>query len=171
MSSSTMSASQAAAILHGLTALGVRCWVMGGWGVDALLSRSSREHHDLDLLVQVDDLVVLARWMDDNSFTWLYDWDESQPIDLDGVRRSSAFVAGHEDGRELDVHGLRVGDDGTFELATSDPWTLPADALSGRGVIGGLDVACVSRGAQGAMHTGYELPAQHLKDLRLLGLR
>lgn len=171
MSSPTTSATQAAAILKGLSSAGVRCWVMGGWGVDALLSRSTRAHHDLDLLVRVDDLAVLSRWMNANGFAWLYDWEESQPVDLEGGRYSTAFVAGHKDGRELDVHGLRVADDGTFELATTDPWALPADTLTGRGVIGGLGVACVSREAQRAMHIGYELPAHHVTDLRLLGFK
>ena len=26
-------------------------WLMGGWGVDALLGRQARPHHDLDVLV------------------------------------------------------------------------------------------------------------------------
>ena len=51
-----MSAEQAQALYELLDQNGVRCWVMGGWGVDALLGRVTREHKDLDLLVLISDL-------------------------------------------------------------------------------------------------------------------
>lgn len=77
MATLTMSATQAAAILRDLEASGIRFWVRGGWGVDALLGRSTREHHDLDLLLRVDDLPAFDTWLQENRFTWLYDWEES----------------------------------------------------------------------------------------------
>lgn len=170
MDSPKMSAADAAATLDDLTQSGIRCWAMGGWGVDALLGLATREHHDLDLLVQIDDLPALSAWLDLHLFSWLYDWDENRPIDLNGRRYSTAFVAGHVDGRELDVHAVVVDDDVNIELATDDPWTLPPDALAGRGTIHDVSVACVSREAQRAMHVGYKLPAHHVSDLERLGL-
>ena len=38
-------------VLDALDAAGVRAWVEGGWGIDALVGRSTREHDDLDLAV------------------------------------------------------------------------------------------------------------------------
>jgi hypothetical protein len=35
---------------------GIRSWVIGGWGIDALVGRQTREHHDLDLFLLDDDL-------------------------------------------------------------------------------------------------------------------
>lgn len=166
----TMSATQASAILRDLESSGIRFWVMGGWGVDALRGRSTREHHDLDLLLRVDDLPAFDTWLQENRFAWLYDWDESQPIELAGRPFSTAFVASNQDGRELDIHGVRVLDDESVELATADPWSLPADTLTGRGTIGGTDVACASRDAQRAMHVGYQLPDHHVADMRNLDL-
>lgn len=165
-----MSAVDAASTLEDLLSAGLRCWVMGGWGVDALLGRATRQHHDLDLLVQVDDLPALHAWLESNQFEWRYDWEENRPIEQGGRLFTTAFVAGHEDGRELDVHAITVRADGTFELATADPWVLPADALDGRGVISGVKVQCVSRDAQQTMHVGYELPPHHLLDLEALDL-
>ena len=37
---------------------GVRLWVDGGWGIDALLNRQTRPHKDLDAFVQLDDLAI-----------------------------------------------------------------------------------------------------------------
>jgi lincosamide nucleotidyltransferase A/C/D/E len=43
-------------VLAAIDAGGIDYWVGGGWGVDALLGRQTREHHDLDLGVMLDDV-------------------------------------------------------------------------------------------------------------------
>jgi Aminoglycoside-2''-adenylyltransferase len=102
-----ISARQALAIYELLDRDGIRCWFMGGWGVDALLGRATRAHNDAD----------------------------------DG-------------GAVLQFH--------------TDPWPLPPDTVTGRGTIEGVSVRCVTRAAQLAMHSVYELPDKHREDVRLL---
>ena len=63
-----LSAEQARALYELLDQGGVRCWVMGGWGVDALLGRVTREHKDLDLLVLISDLPRYAQVVRGNGF-------------------------------------------------------------------------------------------------------
>ena len=139
---------------------GVRWWLMGGWGVDALLGRQTREHHDVDLLVLVDDLATLNARLRADGFARAYDWPESRTHD----GWATAFVEQHPDGRELDVHA--VHEDGS--LATDDPWVLPPDALSGTGIVAGRSMACLSAAGQRAAHQGYALPAHHVADLAAL---
>jgi lincosamide nucleotidyltransferase A/C/D/E len=43
-------------IIDAVHAAGVRCWIGGGWGVDALVGRPTRDHHDLDLIVEHRDM-------------------------------------------------------------------------------------------------------------------
>jgi len=86
-----------------------------------------------------------------------------------GQRYDTAFVETHTDGLELDVHAVLDGAGRNPVLLTTDPWTLPLDALTGAGRIGTVDVPCVSRAAQRAMHEGYELPDKHVQDLALIG--
>jgi lincosamide nucleotidyltransferase A/C/D/E len=43
-------------VLAALDAGGTDYWVDGGWGIDALLGRQTREHRDLDLGVWLDDV-------------------------------------------------------------------------------------------------------------------
>ena len=43
-------------VLAALDADGIDYWVDGGWGIDALLGRQTREHRDLDLGVRLDDV-------------------------------------------------------------------------------------------------------------------
>ncbi len=164
----TMSAHDASAIVTDLRDSGIQSWVMGGWGIDALLARTTRPHHDLDLLVHVADLPALAGWMRANGFEWAYDWEEARTFHQGGQELSTAFVATHTDGRELDIHAVNIDHNGQCVLATDDPWQLPPDTLFGTGTISGVRVRCVSSAAQAAMHSGYELPAHHLQDLEAL---
>jgi Aminoglycoside-2''-adenylyltransferase len=43
-------------VLTALDAGGIDYWVEGGWGIDALLGRQTREHRDLDLGVGLDEV-------------------------------------------------------------------------------------------------------------------
>jgi lincosamide nucleotidyltransferase A/C/D/E len=48
-------ASQVLAVLDQLAAEGVRGWLAGGWGVDALAGRQTRPHNDIDLVISADE--------------------------------------------------------------------------------------------------------------------
>ena len=137
---------------------------MGGWGIDALLGEQTRAHHDLDLLVAVSDLPSLDAWLREEGFSRAYEWPENAPARLHGESWDTAFVEQHADGRELDIHAVRIKD-GSILLATTDPWQLPSRALDGVGNIGGRTVACVTAESQPVMHRGYDLPATHREDL------
>ena len=163
-----MSAGQAQMVYELLEQQGVRCWVMGGWGVDALLGRVTRAHKDLDLLVQVSDLPRYSEIVRSHGFDRKLAWSESQPIEVDGVQFDSAFVDAHPDGREIDVHVIDVDDEGAVVQFHKDPWPLPPDTVSGMGTVDDMAVRCVSRAAQLAMQCSYNLPEKHREDVRLL---
>src|SRR6476469_6194817 len=108
MTVAVMTAAQASQIVESASAAGVQIWLMGGWGIDALLGRETREHHDLDILVSTTDLPALDSWLKESGFGRAYEWEENAPIDLDGGLWDTAFVAHHRDGREIDVHAIRI---------------------------------------------------------------
>jgi len=163
-----MSVDQALAVYELLDKNGVRCWMMGGWGVDALLGRVTREHKDVDLLVLISDLPRYAEIVHSRGFDRKLTWSESQPIQVGAVHFDSAFVDAHRDGREIDVHVIAVDHEGAVVQFSTDPWPLPRGALLDEGSIEGVTVRCVSRAAQLAMHSGYDLPEHHREDVRLL---
>jgi lincosamide nucleotidyltransferase A/C/D/E len=167
MTVAVMTAAQASQIVESASAAGVQIWLMGGWGIDALLGRETREHHDLDILVSTTDLPALDSWLEESGFGRAYEWEENAPIDLDGGLWDTAFVAHHRDGREIDVHAIRI-EGHSVSLATKDPWVLPSRPLDAAGTIGGRVVPCVTPEAQRAMHRGYELPQKHREDLHRL---
>jgi lincosamide nucleotidyltransferase A/C/D/E len=160
-----LSAQAAADLYEALRDRGVRCWVMGGWGVDALVGSQTREHHDLDVLVLGDDLTALAEVFDDEGFLIQHVWEEENRwLDVDGTRWPTAFVAANSQGVELDVHLIELRGSAVRPLCNV-PWPLEADSLEGRGVISGRPVDCVSARTQLAMHRGYELPEAHQCDV------
>ena len=163
-----MSVEQALAIYDFLDQSGVQCWVIGGWGVDAVLGRVTREHKDLDLLVLISDLPRYADVVQQRGFRRALVWSESRPVYVGELRFDSAFVDAHRDGRQIDVHVIDVDRQGRLTQWHADPWPLPQNATFGTGTIAGATVRCVTRAAQIAMHTGYDLPGEHQEDLRLL---
>jgi lincosamide nucleotidyltransferase A/C/D/E len=162
-----LSAHDAVALCRLLEQHSIRFWVMGGWGVDALLHRETRPHKDLDILVALGDLPMLWKLLDEHSFTLQYVWEENRWVDREPDRWPTAFVAADAQGRELDVHVIDFGPDGAIIQHYNNPWPFP-DAITGQGSIADAAVICISKETQLAMHTGYTLPDGQLRDLKLL---
>ena len=149
---------------------GVQFWVMGGWGVDALLGRETRPHKDLDILASQTDLVALRALFGAHSFTLKRIWEESRWLGEGAGRWPTAFVAVDAQERELDVHLIEIRPDGSIIQRYDQQWPLPdsISALSARGTIAGEALTCVSKAAQLALHTGYDITDAHRRDLDLL---
>ncbi len=145
----------------------IRYWVMGGWGVDALLHRETREHKDLDLLVTLGDLPALWNLLGERGFTLQYTWEENRWLGEEPRRQPTAFAVADAQGRELDIHVIDIGQDGAILQLYDPPWAFPDD-ITGEGSIAGETVPCVSKETQLAMHTGYTLPEGQQRDLELL---
>jgi lincosamide nucleotidyltransferase A/C/D/E len=164
-----LSATDAADLYVSLISRVVRCWVMGGWGVDALLGRQTRPHHDLDLLVLVGDLPLLHEVAAGLGFEQKFVWDaENAYVKVGGVDWPTAFVFGDQIGRELDIHAIEIAADGRVLPRCVVPWEFPDGSLHGSGLIGDVSVACLSNLGQLATHCGYELPPRHQADLAAL---
>jgi hypothetical protein len=95
--------------------------VVGGWGVDALLRTTTRDHKDLDVLVGLTHVHRVMTLLSEVGFSLAYVWPESRDLSehrhqLVGTPLPSAFGLEHGDGREVDVH---VYDD-------AEPFAVPA---------------------------------------------
>jgi lincosamide nucleotidyltransferase A/C/D/E len=120
-----LAALDAVALCQLLEQHGIRYWVMGGWGVDALLHRETRPHKDLDLLVTLDTLPPLWKLFDERGFTVQYVWQENRWIDRELKRWPTAFVVADAQGRELDVHVIDFGSDGSIIQLDTQHWPFP----------------------------------------------
>jgi lincosamide nucleotidyltransferase A/C/D/E len=85
-------------VLAALDAGGIDYWVDGGWGIDALLGRQTREHRDLDLGVRLDDVqrieTLLPHFRRESAEEWpgflLLKDERGRVVDLLFVERSEA---------------------------------------------------------------------------------
>jgi lincosamide nucleotidyltransferase A/C/D/E len=155
-----MTAESALGLLHSALAEDVDVCVGGGWAVDALLGRQTREHSDLDLWVRACDahplFVALARRGVDRVFPWPGD-------------RPWNFVLHDGEALRVDLHFYEPLVDGGWHYGSSaadESW--PAAALEGRGTIAGTDVRCEAAEWSVRWHSGYPLRDVDRHDVRLL---
>ena len=151
---------QAVLVCAGLADAGVRFWVAGGWGVDALAGRQTRSHRDLDLLVDAADEAVTLEVLGDLGYVVETDW---RPVRVELARRAGAgagWVDVHPVVFDADGNGVQAGlDDTEFHY--------PA-AIFTTGRLGGIVVGCVSAAAQRTAHEGYAHRPQDEHDLAVL---
>lgn len=138
-------------------AAGIRYWIAGGWGVDALLGTQTRSHDDLDISVPSDKEAIVLATLEALEFTVTTDW------------RPVRIATRDADGREVDVHPIRFRADGSAWLPSVDGgrFEYPADCFT-TGVIAGRTVPCLSASQQVAFHRGYELQDKDHADLQAL---
>src|SRR5688572_6319538 len=122
-----MNASTVCRLVAQLEQAGLTVWLDGGWGVDALLGRETRPHHDLDIIVRVSDVPRLLKVCQSADFV---------------VREGSpphAFVLISPLGLELDVHAVTFHLDGTatHRMDNGNDWVFSADAFTGIGTVDG----------------------------------
>ena len=156
-----LSAAGVLAILDRLNAAGMRCWLDGGWGVDALLGVQTRPHDDLDLVVAAGDMPALCAALAQDGFALIED-----------ALPTRAVLRAPPD-RRLDLHPVTfdVEGGGTQLLPGGASFRYPPDGFHGQGVIAGHAVTCLSAEVQVLCHTGYEPDADDRRDVQALCAR
>ncbi|MFD1948266.1 nucleotidyltransferase domain-containing protein [Nocardioides aestuarii] len=144
-------------VLDRLDEAGVSLCVGGGWGVDALLGRPSRDHRDLDLLVDATAFEEAVETLAALGYARETDW---LPVRLEVAAPGRGWVDLHPVDVDAGGHGVQQGPAGTtYEDAAGDR-TL--------GTLGGRPVPCLTRQAQLRLHAGYDPRPQDRADLALL---
>jgi 2'-5' RNA ligase len=125
----------------------VRCWITGGWGVDALAGRCTRKHSDLDLVIQDEHMQRATEVMEELGYWEWYRADSDVPM------FSRVVLHNHKAGRAVDLHPLHL--EGTqMEFAT--------------GEIESVKVPCISLSLQLKTHSSYRKRWRDRTDLALL---
>jgi lincosamide nucleotidyltransferase A/C/D/E len=140
---------------------GCEVWIAGGWGIDALVGKITREHRDLDLVHRVEQEPLLIRTLEAAGFGELPDALPGRPV---------RFVMADPGGHELDLHPLRFDSDGSAVQhadARGGTFSYPADSFV-TGVIGGVQVPCLSVAQQVYFHRGYDPGVRDRQDMAQL---
>ena len=132
-------------ILDRLAAAGVSVSVAGGWAIEALLGRVTRDHGDLDLAVDATDVDRAIEAMAVSGLR----------IEVD--ERPARLALG--DGRRaVDLHPVQWDADGTGRQATGSggEFVYPPGSTEARGWIGNREVRCLTPELLVTFHLGYE---------------
>jgi len=153
-----------------LESCGVPYRIAGGWGIDVLVGRQTREHFDLDIVLEDyerDELRACAALA-------MLGFNNRETTD-GGVWMPAVSMLNDGKGRRIELMGIdwsRV----ESALHTEDGATnngVPLDDLVetvlGVGSIDGRPAPCLSRRAQLLFHSGFPLTREHLRDLEALG--
>jgi len=144
-----------------LSAAGVRVWLDGGWGVDALLGEQTRDHDDLDIVISLAVADAARRALEAAGFAILEEEATAQ------------FLARDPADHRVDVHTVAFDEagDGWQRLADGGWWRYLVAGFTGEGWVGGRRVACLTAEVQIHCHTGYDPDDGDRRDVALLAER
>jgi lincosamide nucleotidyltransferase A/C/D/E len=128
--------------------------VDGGWGVDALLGQRTRSHEDVDIAVVHKDVPALRKLLDARGYRELPSPDA----------KDFNFVLSDSHGRKIDVHSYTFDQQGNHVYGIA----YPIDSLTGRGVINGHPIKCISVEWAVKFHTQYEPDETDFQDVQAL---
>ena len=152
-------ASDVTDLYSSLEALGIKIWIDGGWGVDALLGRQTRPHEDIDIVVEQQHVATLRNFLENKGYRDV-PRDDTSPWN---------FVMGDVDGHQVDFHVIVFDARGNGQYGPAEKGIMyPADSLTGEGSIGGLRVRCISPEWMVKFHSGYELHQKDYDDVAAL---
>ena len=139
--------------------LGITVWIDGGWGVDALLGKCTREHQDLDIMISWEDSAILTETLFKRGFVDIHTDDH----------KDRNFVMGHRSHGMIDFHVIDRTEDGGAVYGPGDiDWVITESELNAVGFIGGREVRCLSVDYQVRSHFGYTLQDTDFADMRAL---
>jgi lincosamide nucleotidyltransferase A/C/D/E len=139
---------------------GVAACVGGGWAVDALVGKQTREHSDLDIWVDAVDFEGLVAAFADQGVDRLYPWPGDRPWN---------FVLHDGRSRRVDLHLYETLGDGRLHYGSVNaPFMFSREDLSGMGEIAGVSVRCEQPEFALQNHTGYELREVDRHDVAVL---
>ena len=152
-------ADQVLEVVDRLASERITAWIDGGWGVDALVGYQTREHSDLDLVVDAEAVQRVERLLVEAGFEVVRNW------------LPTAIAFAHADGREVDLHPVELTTDGggdQIQLDGITRWHYEAPVI---GQIGERSVSCCGVDTQIASHLGYEPGETDVTDMRTLAVR
>jgi lincosamide nucleotidyltransferase A/C/D/E len=155
-----MTAANVIEFLAKMETLGIQIWIIGGWGVDALLGEQTRPHDDLDIVIQWKDVERACEYLEGRSFRNVPRPDTS----------TWNFVLGDSLGHEIDFHVIVFDEEGNGIYGPTERGVIypPAGSLWDDGSIMGHRVRCISPEQMVKDHIGYKVRERDFQDVSAL---
>lgn len=153
-----MAALDVLSVLNLLDVQAIEVWLDGGWGVDALFGEQTREHDDLDLVIDATRVGEAQQLLEAVGFAVERDW------------LPTALALRDANGRAIDLHPVALTADGGGDQTLLDG-ALFHYGPPAPGCVDGQVVRCVALETQLLCHLGYEPDDDDRADMRRLAER
>jgi lincosamide nucleotidyltransferase A/C/D/E len=132
-------------------------WLGGGWGIDALAGRQTRDHRDVDIdfdAIREDEVIAALETLG------YHEWLDERP---------TRFELQAPDGSFVDLHPLQFDPSGDARQQAPDgSWWHYRREWFTTGSLEGRMVPCYTAEGQRYFHSGYELREVDVRDLATL---
>ena len=144
-------------VLDFMEELDITYWLDGGWGVDVLIGRQTREHRYVDIKFDSRHTDGLLDALLAAGYVIETDW---RPVRIE---------LHHPERGYLDIHPFVLSKDGTAKQADLEGgwYEFEADYF-GRAVFAGREIPCISAKGQEIFHAGYEPREVDLHDMKII---
>lgn len=135
----------------------IQYWLDGGWGVDVLAGKQTREHRDIDINFDSRHTNRILEILKEYGYEIV--------VDLSPVR----IELYHTQLSYIDIHPFILNDDGTAKQADLEGGFYEFEAdIFGTAVFQGRTIPCISAKGQKLFHTGYELREVDKHDIKII---
>lgn len=144
-------------VLDLLDHMNLRYWLDGGWGVDVLAGKQTRDHRDIDIDFDAQYFDELLDLLKEYGYEIVEDY------------RPARVELYHPQMSYIDIHPFVLNDDGTARQADLEGGWYEFEAdIFGTAVFHGRCIPCISAKGQKLFHTGYELRDVDKHDIKIL---
>lgn len=145
-------------IINALQQAGVDVWLDGGWAVDALVGKQTRQHDDLDVVVELKKVETIKEELGKQGFVIAED------------ELPTRFVLKDAKGRQIDFHTVTFDEEGggIQRLQNGNTYRYPPEGFTGTGKVDGHELRCLTAEVQAECHYGYEPDDKDTHDMQLL---
>jgi len=150
-----MDESKVLGIYEKLAAVNIPVWIDGGWCVDALLGKQTREHPGLDIAVDRKHSSRLKEL--------LLSWGYIERPSSDSTKWN--YVMNDDHGSVIDIHVFEFDDQNNKTYGIQ----YPRDSLAGKGTIAGKTVQCITPEWMFKFKTSYIPQEKDRRDVHALG--
>ncbi len=149
-----MASDRVVELIRWLDCQGITLHVDGGWAVDALIGKQTREHSDLDIAIKHDDVPKLRDLLESRGYKEI-PRDDSWACN---------FVLADNQGHVIDIHSYVFDENGEHVYGCG----YSIESLTGLGKIEDLEVPCIAPEWLVRFHCGYKIDHKDFHDVSLL---
>ncbi len=144
-------------IINLLENANIKYWIDGGWGVDILAGKQTRNHRDIDVDFDAQHTEELLKILLKYGYEVDTDW---KPVRIELYSEKYGY---------LDIHPFILNENGTSKQADLEGgfYEFEKDFFS-NAIFEGKTIPCISLKGQKIFHSGYELRDKDKQDIAVL---